>query len=136
VAAGAPAKVPGELIGVQSSPPALNDPTGPATLPASAGRRIGERRIYERNRSGGLLQTTNAWLKEIMEANRAGSPKGLSCAHRVLHALRDRLTVDDVAQLGAQLPIWFAGSNYVGRSSLECSITSRIPEIRTAIRRS
>ena len=51
------------------------------------------------------VQTTNAWLKEIMEATGLDRRKAYRALAAVLHALRDRLTVDEVAQLGAQLPI-------------------------------
>jgi len=49
------------------------------------------------------VQTTNAWLKEIMEATGLDRRKAYRALAAVLHALRDRLTVDEVAQLGAQL---------------------------------
>ena len=58
------------------------------------------------------VQTTNAWLKEITAAtglDRRGAYRALAA---VLHALRDRLTVDEVAQLGAQLPILVRGIYY------------------------
>jgi uncharacterized protein (DUF2267 family) len=82
------------------------------------------------------VQATNAWLKEIMETTGPDRRRAYHVLTAVLHALRDRLTVDEVAQLGAQLPILVRGLYYVGRSSLKCSITGRTPEIRTAIRRS
>ena len=49
------------------------------------------------------VQTTNAWLKEIMEATGLDRRRAYRALAAVLHALRDRLTVDEVAQLGAQL---------------------------------
>lgn len=61
------------------------------------------------------LQLTNTWLSELME--------GLDWPHRerayhalraVLHALRDRLPVDEVAALGAQLPLLVRGCYYEG----------------------
>ena len=57
-------------------------------------------------------QTTNAWLKEIMEATGLDRRRAYHVLTAVLHALRDRLTVDEVAQLGAQLPILVRGLYY------------------------
>ncbi|AEV16748.1 hypothetical protein TCCBUS3UF1_17070 [Thermus sp. CCB_US3_UF1] len=61
------------------------------------------------------LHKTHAWLKAIMEA------LGLEDRHRaymalraVLHALRDRLPVEEVAQLGAELPMLVRGLYYEG----------------------
>ena len=58
------------------------------------------------------VQTTNAWLKEIMEATGLDRRRAYRALAAVLHALRDRLTVDEVAQLGAQLPILVRGLYY------------------------
>ena len=57
-------------------------------------------------------QTTNAWLKEIMEATGLDRRRAYHVLTAVLHALRDRPTVDEVAQLGAQLPILVRGLYY------------------------
>lgn len=61
------------------------------------------------------LQKSNLWLKEITEE------LGTNDKHRAylalcstLHALRDRLTVDEAVQLGAQLPMLIAGFYYQG----------------------
>src|SRR6202047_2950090 len=58
------------------------------------------------------VHTTNAWLKEIMEATGLDRRRAYRALAAVLHALRDRLTVDEVAQLGAQLPILVRGLYY------------------------
>lgn len=58
------------------------------------------------------VQITNAWLKEIMELTGLDRRKAYRVLTAVLHALRDRLTVDEVAQLGAQLPILVRGLYY------------------------
>lgn len=62
-----------------------------------------------------VVQTANVWLKDVMEE------MGWQDRHRayhalrvVLHALRDRLTVDEVATLGAQLPMLVRGFYYEG----------------------
>ncbi len=61
------------------------------------------------------LQTTNVWINEVMEE--------LGCLDRhrayvalraVLHALRDRLSVDQAAALGAQLPMLVRGFYFEG----------------------
>ena len=61
------------------------------------------------------VQKTNRWLNELMQV------MGLKDRHRaylalraVLHALRDRLTVEEVAQFGAQLPMLIRGFYYEG----------------------
>jgi uncharacterized protein (DUF2267 family) len=55
------------------------------------------------------LHTTNLWLKEIGEEigeERRGAYHALGA---VLRALRDRLTIDEAAQLSAQLPLLIRG---------------------------
>ncbi len=59
------------------------------------------------------IQTTHAWLNELAALG------GWSDSHRsylalraVLHALRDRLSVDAAAALGAQLPMLVRGFYY------------------------
>jgi uncharacterized protein (DUF2267 family) len=64
------------------------------------------------------VHTTNAWLKEIMEATGLDRRRAYRALAAVLHALRDRLTVDEVAQLGAQLPILVRGLYYINGITL------------------
>jgi uncharacterized protein (DUF2267 family) len=54
----------------------------------------------------GTLQKTQIWLNQLMEElDWQGKPEKTYYALRtVLHALRDRLTVEEAVQLGAQLP--------------------------------
>jgi len=47
----------------------------------------------------------------------------------VLHALRDRLSVDEVAQLGAQLPIFIRGVYYEGWNPAQTPVKSRGKEL-------
>ncbi|WP_135257735.1 DUF2267 domain-containing protein [Thermus caldilimi] len=61
------------------------------------------------------IHKTHSWLKEIMET------LGIEDRHRaymalraVLHALRDRLTVEETAQLAAELPMLIRGLFYEG----------------------
>ena len=60
------------------------------------------------------LQTTNIWLKEIMQAEAVGPDRQVAwrVLGAVLHTLRDRLSVDQVAHLGAELPIVIRGLYY------------------------
>jgi uncharacterized protein (DUF2267 family) len=58
------------------------------------------------------VQTTNRWLKEIMETTGPNRRRAYHVLTAVLHTLRDRLTINEVAQLGAQLPILVRGLYY------------------------
>ncbi len=54
------------------------------------------------------LHKTHTWLKEIMgELGTEDRHRAYMALRAVLHALRDRLTVEEVAQLGAELPMRF-----------------------------
>jgi uncharacterized protein (DUF2267 family) len=58
---------------------------------------------------------TNSWLKELMET--LGWPdrhRAYGALRATLHALRDRLTVEEVAQFAAQLPMLVRGFYYEG----------------------
>ncbi len=59
------------------------------------------------------LQKTNIWLREICGLMHWDSHQSAYHALRaVLHALRDRLPVPEVAHLGAQLPMLIRGIYY------------------------
>jgi uncharacterized protein (DUF2267 family) len=61
------------------------------------------------------LQKTNGWLKDLMhELGWDDRHKAYLALRATLHALRDRLTVEEVAQLGAQLPMLIRGFHYEG----------------------
>ncbi len=64
----------------------------------------------------GTLQKTQIWLNELMTAlDWENHPQKAYLALRtVLHALRDRLTVEEAVQLGAQLPMLVRGFYYEG----------------------
>ena len=61
------------------------------------------------------LHTTDLWLRDLMEdlgwQDRGRAYRALQV---VLHALRDRLPVEAVAALGAQLPLLVRGIYYEG----------------------
>lgn len=61
------------------------------------------------------VHKTNTWLKDIMRE--LGTPdrrKAYQALRATLHALRDRLTIEEAAQLGAQLPMLIRGFYYEG----------------------
>jgi len=61
------------------------------------------------------LQTTNVWLNDILD--RMGwqdHQRAYHALRAVLHALRDRLPVEQVAALAAQLPMLIRGIYYEG----------------------
>jgi uncharacterized protein (DUF2267 family) len=61
------------------------------------------------------LQKTNLWLNDLMRALAwEDKHKAYLALRGTLHALRDQLRVDEVAQLGAQLPMLIRGLYYEG----------------------
>jgi uncharacterized protein (DUF2267 family) len=62
------------------------------------------------------LQKTHVWLNALMEELACeGDRKAAYVALRsVLHAVRDHLTIEEVADLGAQLPLLIRGIYYEG----------------------
>src|SRR3954467_8281361 len=61
------------------------------------------------------VHKTNQWLRELMELLPTDDKHKAYLAMRaVLHTLRDRLTVAEVAGLGAQLPMLVRGLYYEG----------------------
>jgi uncharacterized protein (DUF2267 family) len=61
------------------------------------------------------LQKTNLWINHLMRTLPTDNRHTAYLALRAtLHALRDRITVEEVAQLGAQLPMLIRGFYYEG----------------------
>lgn len=61
------------------------------------------------------LEKTGVWLEELAQSLDNASPqRAYSVLRATLHALRDRLTVDEAASLGAQLPMLVRGFYYEG----------------------
>jgi uncharacterized protein (DUF2267 family) len=58
------------------------------------------------------LHKTNAWLKEIAKALGLDRHGAYQVLRAVLHSLRDRLTINEAAQLGDQLPMLVRGIYY------------------------
>jgi uncharacterized protein (DUF2267 family) len=60
-------------------------------------------------------QTTHIWIKEAAkELNWKDERRAFLALRAVLHALRDRLTIEEGVHLGAQLPTLIRGSYYDG----------------------
>jgi uncharacterized protein (DUF2267 family) len=65
------------------------------------------------------IQKTNSWLKDLMEEldspdKHPDKHKAYQALRATLHALRDRLTVEEGAQFAAQLPMLIRGLYYEG----------------------
>ena len=61
------------------------------------------------------VQKTNIWLRDVMDALYSDDRHAAYLALRAtLHMLRDRLTVEEAAHLGAQLPMLVRGFYYEG----------------------
>lgn len=61
------------------------------------------------------VHKTNGWLKEVArELGEDDRHKAYLAMRATLHALRDRLTVEETAHLGAQLPMLIRGFYYEG----------------------
>jgi uncharacterized protein (DUF2267 family) len=75
------------------------------------------------------LQRTHIWLKDVMEVLQWEDQHRAYLALRAtLHALRDRLTVDEATHLGAQLPMLIRGFYYEGWSPAGKPIKERHKE--------
>jgi uncharacterized protein (DUF2267 family) len=67
------------------------------------------------DRLGNVTEKTEVWLKDLMtELGWEDRHQTYIAFKAVLHALRDRLTVEETAQLGAQLPMLVRGFYYEG----------------------
>jgi uncharacterized protein (DUF2267 family) len=63
------------------------------------------------------VQKTNIWIKDLMdEEGWDDSHKAFLALKAVLHALRDRLTADEAAQLASELPMLLRGYYFDGWS--------------------
>ena len=61
------------------------------------------------------IHTANEWIKELADEPEIGSEnQAYSILRVVLHALRDRLRVDEVVHLSAQLPMLIRGFYFEG----------------------
>lgn len=63
----------------------------------------------------GTMHKTHEWLNAISdELGPRNDRSALAALRATLHAVRDRLTIDEMAQFGAQLPILIRGLYYEG----------------------
>ena len=63
----------------------------------------------------GAVHTANIWLKDLaQELGWDDHDRAYHALRAVLHALRDRLTVNEAADLAAQLPLLIRGMYYEG----------------------
>jgi uncharacterized protein (DUF2267 family) len=60
------------------------------------------------------VQKTNTWLKDIAKALGTDRRQAYRALRAALHCLRDRLPVNEAAQLGDQLPMLVRGVYYEG----------------------
>ena len=61
------------------------------------------------------IQTTNIWLDDVMkDLGWHDRHRAYHALRAVLHTLRDRLSVDEAAQLSAQLPLLIRGVFFEG----------------------
>lgn len=58
------------------------------------------------------VEQTNRWLAELADEFESDRHDAYRILRAVLHALRDRISVDEAAQLGAQLPELLRGIYY------------------------
>jgi uncharacterized protein (DUF2267 family) len=58
------------------------------------------------------LHETNMWLKDVAQALGSDRRRAYQALRAVLHCLRDRLTIEEAAQLGEQLPMLIRGIYY------------------------
>ena len=60
------------------------------------------------------LQKTHLWLNDLAKAAHVDKPTAYKSLRAVLHAIRDRLPVDEAANFAAQLPLLIRGIYFEG----------------------
>ena len=76
------------------------------------------------------VQKANIWMRDTnYELGWFTFQRGYLSLRAVLHALRDRLSTQEIAQLGAQLPIFIRGIYYDGWNPAKTPVKSRGREL-------
>ncbi|MEU7690563.1 DUF2267 domain-containing protein [Microbispora hainanensis] len=84
------------------------------------------------------VDKTNRLLKEIEQAygwSQERRHQSWAALRAVLHALRDRLPVEEAAQLGAQLPMLVRGMYYTGWDPSRVPVKMHKEEFHARVRR-
>jgi uncharacterized protein (DUF2267 family) len=75
------------------------------------------------------IQKTNIWIRDALKELQWTEPRRAYLAIKaVLHAIRDRISVQEVAQLGAQLPLLVRGVYYDGWNPSKTPVKDRRKE--------
>jgi uncharacterized protein (DUF2267 family) len=86
-------------------------------------------------------QKTNIWIRDaLIQLDWTDSQRAYAALRGVLHALRDRLPVAEIVQLGAQLPTFVRGVYYEGWNPAHTPLKNRkkeafLSQILTAFQR-
>ena len=72
------------------------------------------------------LHKANIWLKDVMvQLDWQDYQRAYRALRAVLHALRDRLTIEEATDLGAQLPMLVRGIYYEGWNPTHTPVAAR-----------
>lgn len=75
------------------------------------------------------IQKSNAWVHDLMDEMQWDEPhRAYHGLRAVLHALRDRLSVNETSDLAAQLPLLIRGMYYEGWQPAHTPVRDRTPE--------